>query len=344
MPGRVYGEGQSVTGRSARNMLSSGGSRMNAPMLAATLTVASQNGPHVSGGSKAGAILIGIGALILLYIFTALITHHWNPVDLFRGFDGLASTSKLQWFLWLIVILFAYAALWSLRAEQGTYKALNEIPVNLLTVLGFSTGTAVAAKGITSGFVQTGKMTKPGALPGEPGKNTGGIFQDDGGGPELAKIQVIGFTIVAIGIFLATVIHQIAVGDIQDGLPNIDSSLMVLMGISQGGYLGKKLVTFGTPALYPPSPETGPPGTPVTVRGANLGSPADSQLLLNGAPIDATWSPALSPTFIQFTVPQTDPATGAPWDALPKKVPVVLSVTGQASSSVYFTVTPPRGA
>ena len=32
--------------------------------------------------------------------------------------------------------------------------------------------------------------------------NTGGIFQDDGGSPELAKIQMIGFTIIAIGIFL----------------------------------------------------------------------------------------------------------------------------------------------
>ena len=85
-----------------------------------------------------------------MYVITALITHHWNPVDLFRGFDGFASTSKLQWFLWLVIILFAYAALWTLRAEQGMYQALSTIPVNLLTVLGFSTATAAAAKGITT--------------------------------------------------------------------------------------------------------------------------------------------------------------------------------------------------
>ena len=296
---------------------------MNAPVLAATLTAASQNGAHVSGGSKAGAILIGVGVLVLLYVVTALITHQWNPVDVFRGFDGLASTSKLQWFVWLGVILFGYASLWVLRAAQGDYSALSSIPVNLLTVLGFSTATAAAAKGITSGYVQTGKMTKPGALPGEPGKNTGGIFQDDGGSPELAKIQMIGFTIIAVGIFLATVIHQIAIGDIQGGLPNIDASLMVLMGISQGGYLGKKLVTFGTPTLYPPNPGSGPPDTPVTVRGANLGSPPDSQLMLNGVPFDGTWSAAS----IQFTVPQNDPATGASWTGLPKDVPIVVSVS-----------------
>jgi hypothetical protein len=31
------------------------------------------------------------------------------------------------------------------------------------------------------------------------------------------------------------------------------------MGISQGGYLGKKLVTFGTPTLFAPSPLSGAP-------------------------------------------------------------------------------------
>ena len=152
-------------------------------------------------------------------------------------------------------------------------------------------------------------MTKPGAPAGAPAKNTGGIFQDDGGGPELAKIQMIGFTIIAIGVFLATVFHQIAIGDLKDSLPNIDSSLLVLMGISQGGYLGKKLVTFGTPALYPPSPESGPAGTKVTLTGANLGSSPGSQLMLNGTQCGATWLP----TSIQFTVPDDDPATSAPW-------------------------------
>ena len=58
-----------------------------------------------------------------------------------------------------------------------------------------------------------------------------------------------GFTFVAVGIFLATVIHQIVANPVVTSLPDIDSSLLVLMGISQGGYLGKKLVTFGAPVL-----------------------------------------------------------------------------------------------
>jgi hypothetical protein len=150
---------------------------MHAPTLAATLiptSAISATAPHVSGGAKAGAILIGIAVLILLYIVTALITSHWNPVDLFRGFDGFASTSKLQWFLWLLAILFGYSALWVLRAEQGDYAALNEIPVNLLTVLGFSTGTAAAAKGIASGFAQAGRCRNPARRPASPARTRAG--------------------------------------------------------------------------------------------------------------------------------------------------------------------------
>jgi hypothetical protein len=313
------------------------GLRMNAPMPTALLTAGSHNDPAISDGSKAVAILIGIAVLFVLYGVTALITGHWRLKDLLNGFDGFGSTSKVQWFLWLMVILFGYAAIWVLRAEQSDYSTLTDIPVNLLTVLGFSTGTAAAAKGITAGYVQTGKIAKTGVPANPTPATTGGIFQDDSGGPELAKIQMIGFTIIAIGIFLATVIHQIVAGDIKDSLPDIDSSLMVLMGISQGGYLGKKLVTFGTPVLYPPDPLSGPVGTAVTLNGSGLGAQkGNSQLMLNGAPIPTTdWSDAV----IHFTVPTVDPATGVAWANLPKVVPLVASMTGQLSNAISFKVT-----
>ena len=40
-------------------------------------------------------------------------------------------------------------------------------------------------------------------------RSGGPVLSDDTGFPELAKIQMIGFTFVAVGIFLATLIHQI---------------------------------------------------------------------------------------------------------------------------------------
>jgi hypothetical protein len=147
----------------------------------------------------------------------------------------------------------------------------------------------------------------------------------------------MGFTIIAIGIFLATVIHQIVTDDISAGLPDIDSSLLVLMGISQGGYLGKKLVTFGTPTLYTPDPARAAPGTAVTLPGANLGTAGTAgQLTMNGTPIATTsWSAAS----IGFSVPAVNPAGGAAWTAPEQVVQLVASVMGQSSNSVNFTVT-----
>jgi hypothetical protein len=311
---------------------------MNVAMQAVVFSATKAIAPHTTTGAKWGAAGSGLGALVVLYLMTATISHHWKPSDLVKGFDGFASTSKLQWLLWLVAIIFGYVALWVLRAEQGDFSALSNIPVNILTVLGFSTGTAAAAKGITSGFVQTGKVTKPGPpQSGATGANTGGIFQDDSGGPELAKIQMMGFTIIAIGIFLATVGHQIATDGVSVGLPNIDSSLLVLMGISQGGYLGKKLVTFGTPTLYTPDPAKATAGATVKLPGANLGS-SPGQLTLNGTPIATT---SWSATAITFPVPVYNPAeSNAAWNSPQDTVQLVASVMGQASNPVSLTVTP----
>lgn len=300
----------------------------------------------VSPGWKWLAVLIGLGVLALLYLMSAVFGS-WNPWKLVEGADGRASTSKFQWMLWIVVIVFAYTVLWVLRAKQGDYSAISQVPVNLLTVLGFSTGTAAAAKGITSGYAQTNRVAKPPAATqgAAAGTSQGGILQDDTGMPELAKIQMVGFTLIAVGIFLATVIHQIASKQVTTTLPNLDSSLLVLMGISQGGYLGKKLVTFGTPTLYPPVPPQAVAGTSITLPGVNLGAPPagsgltaapGSQLTLNGVPISpSSWSDSS----IAFSVPAAAPADGAPWTLPKQTVQLAVTVGGQTSNSVAFTVT-----
>ncbi len=290
-------------------------------------------------GWKWLAVLIGLAVLVLLYIFAAVSSGDWNPWKLVEGADGSASTSKFQWLLWLTVILFAYTALWVLRAEQGDYSAISQVPVNLLTVLGFSTGTAAAAKGITSAYVQSNRVSKASVanVTGASAATTpGGLLQDDNGVPELAKIQMMGFTFVAIGIFLATVIHQIVSDPVNTSLPNLDSSLLVLMGISQGGYLGKKLVTFGSPILYTASPPKAAAGATVTLNGASLGAtPAGSLLTLNGAPIPfKRWSDSA----IVFDVPAANPVGNTAWTPA-QDVQLAVVVSGQTSNSMTFTVT-----
>lgn len=282
----------------------------------------------VSVGWKWFAVLIGLLVLAAIAVFAAIPTKGrlWELVE---GADGRASTSKFQWLLWLVAIAFAYTVLWVLRAKQGDYAAISQVPVNLLTLLAFSTGTAAAAKGITAGYVQSNKLAKP----VKDANAKGGLIQDDSGAPDLGKLQMIAFTLIAIVVFFWTLGHQIASTPVITSLPNVDSSLLVLMGISQGGYLGKKLATFNSPVLYPPSPPTAIVSAPVTVTGANLGTPSansgppiGAQLTIDSNPVGTTtWSP----TSITFTAP-----------ASPGPAQVAVTVAGQQSNSVTITVEP----
>jgi hypothetical protein len=277
----------------------------------------------VSAGWKWAAVLIGLGVLVIIGLGVAVFTK--GPLStVINGADGRASTSKFQWLAWLAIIVFGYSVLWVLRAKQGDWSAISNVPVNVLTVLGFSTGTAAAAKGITTGYVQSGRLVQPPAADGAKG----GLVEDNGGAPDLGKIQIMAFTLIATGIYLATLIHQIVSNPVITTLPNIDSSLLVLMGISQGGYLANKLVTYNEPVLYAPQPPVAVAGqTEVTVEGANLGTSASgAQLLLDGIPVTpGQWSP----TVITFIVPAHHPAGQAS---------LAVIVRGQHSNSVQLMI------
>lgn len=218
----------------------------------------------VGSGWKWAAALIALGAIaVFLFVvgLTLIPSKRW-PSHWVEDPNGTSSTSKLQWLLWLLVVLFAYIALWILRAKQGDYSALPNVPDNILIVLGFSTATMAASKGIKLASLNaTAKkaadlVAAGGAAPVAaaaagaaaaaaiaPAAGVGGIFQDDTGFPDISKIQIMAFTLVTIGIFLAAVIHQIASSPPVTSLPDIDGTLMVLMGISSGGYLAKKTVS-----------------------------------------------------------------------------------------------------
>src|SRR5713226_8043350 len=110
------------------------------------------------------SIAIGAGAVVVLLGACTILGA--NPLRLAEGQDGRASTSKFQWFLWTAVILFAYAAIYSARAFNGNPQPITTIPQNVLVALGLSSVTMVAAKGITSSFVNGGKLAKPIAVAG----------------------------------------------------------------------------------------------------------------------------------------------------------------------------------
>ena len=183
--------------------------------------------------------LTGFGALLVLWIIYG-IASSWSIMKLFEGADGRPSTSKFQFWLWTTVVIFAYVALYAVKVKAGHFEPITHIPQNVLIAMGMSVATATAAKGITASYVSSGRLTKTAVASGSAG--LGAIFQDDTGFPELAKVQMIAWTLIAVATYLILLGARIRSGDFAR-LPDIDTSLMVLMGLGQVGYLGKKAVS-----------------------------------------------------------------------------------------------------
>jgi hypothetical protein len=193
--------------------------------------------PYVWGGS----------AIVILWLLTGIFAGTWNPLKVCEGADGRLSTSKFQWLCWIVVVFFGYVALYAHRAASGNPGPLEGIPDNLLFAIGFSTTTMAAAKGITGGYVSSGRLRKPDTAV----NGVGDLMQDDGGTPELVKIQMLAWTFLSLTIYLMQVGSALGTQTPPAALPDLDATLMALMGLSQAGYLGKKLVTMSEPVARP---------------------------------------------------------------------------------------------
>jgi hypothetical protein len=260
-------------------------------------------------------LILAAAGLLVLYALLSMLAGSWNPIEWARGADGRVSSSKLQFLLWTVVIAFAYLAVSVTRLRQNLGPDVeNPIPGNVLIALGFSGTTVAAAKGITQNKIDSRDLSKV-PLSAQAEKTAAGIagaFQGDDGSADLTKIQMMLWTFVALGSYLIRLFSVVHASDSNSAaLPDIDPSLMVLTGLAQGAYLGKKLVTNETPRLYSLDPKTALVGAVITISGASLGRSADgNMLLLNGMPVTTQgWTD----TEITFKLAETNPATGAAW-------------------------------
>ena len=217
--------------------------------------------------------LFGLGGLGVFWIVLLIATRK-HPWALVIGEDGQASTSKFQMLLWTGTVVFGFLAIFTVRFSNGFRDALPGVPTNLLIAMGISIATAVSAKSIAvssqarsdaAAAAPVGAVVTPAGgdsvvvspivaplAPAGPASKSG-IFTDDSGAPDLAKVQVVLWTLIGVGVFLSEVIsviqdprcptidpatHQ-AVCNL--GVPDIGQTLMILMGLGNGAYIGKKI-------------------------------------------------------------------------------------------------------
>jgi|KBSMisStaDraftv2_1062788.scaffolds.fasta_scaffold58110_2 hypothetical protein len=277
--------------------------------------------------------LIALAFLVLFWIIYRLLAGTWNPFKVICGADGRPSTSKLQFWLWTIVVLFSYVALYAARVQDHKYDPITEIPANLLIAMGFAIVTATAAKGITTSFVQNGDLVKPPASPQTSGASQ--VLKEDDGSLDLSKIQMLAWTVIGLGVYLILLNHNLRTAPYA--LPNIDSALMVLMGLGQGAYLGKKLVTTDVPRINGITPQSGAAATVITLKGDTFGqSQSGSIVTIDGQPMTAAVD-SWADTEIKFKLPANHP-NGKPLTT-GQVIQIGVIVNGRDSATrVPFTV------
>lgn len=174
--------------------------------------------------------IVGLLALWLIIGFGA----SFNIGKMIGGEDGRPSTSKLQVLLWTAVVVFSYLAIYVIRIDAKHYDQMPPIPKNVLIAMGISVSTAVAAKSIAVKSIAAGN-----AKPEDVRK--GGILEDDNGKPDIAKMQLVIWTFIAIGVYLYNVNQSIILT--KEQLPDIDATLMILMRLGHAGYVGTKVAS-----------------------------------------------------------------------------------------------------
>ena len=253
-----------------------------AVIAAAVLFVQTSPRTGAPGTLTGHEFVYAILALVLFYGICLSVSGSLNPVHLAIGADGNLSASKFQFLVWNAAVVFSYVWIYAVRyslhaADDLAAVGPISIPHNVLYVMGFSIGTFAAAKAITVSYINAGRLSddsvaSPGAQ-GQPvapqsaaGQNaapTGGLATTDGS-PDLSKIQMLVWTLIAVAIFLVETFHNVfgtsqaavacstlVINPVQPclPLPDIDPVLMILMGLGQAAYLGTKLTLSDAPVL-----------------------------------------------------------------------------------------------
>lgn len=254
---------------------------------------------------------------------------------IWKGYDGATSTSKLQFFLWTMAVLYAYIMIATdAYFNHGIVTTGLSIPQNLILAMGLSAATMLAAKGIASNYADTDLIDKSDT-------SKGGLFFDDDGYPDLAKIQLMAWTSVGIGIFLLKTMNDI-VGSTgaSTQLPDIDGTLLALMGIGQGSYVGKKILTKddqNAPRLNFISKSQGKRDDedPITITGTNFGDdPSTCFLTIGGKKIKFSVEPTWDEGKVTFRLKDIDISDKESSKVLPEKGVIQIGIIAGTKASL----------
>jgi hypothetical protein len=141
------------------------------------------------------------------------------------------SLSRFQLAFWFILVVAGYVLVWIVTGE------LDTITESILALIGIGSGTALGAALIdTPNVSQQNTDTAP-PPPPPPAQSTRGfltdVLSDPAGGVSIHRFQMFIWTLILGIIFVVSVYKDLS-------MPEFSATLLGLMGISSGTYLGFK--------------------------------------------------------------------------------------------------------
>ena len=161
-------------------------------------------------------------AFTIVFILAAAYSDMLRDAPRVDGVKQPFSIGRSQMACWFFLILLSYVFLWLVTGDHDT------IPPSLLGLMGISSATALVAEAIPA--LQKEKDAAA--------RTSKGWWRDlvmgENGVVALDRLQIVVWTIVLSGVFLTSVVWDLT-------MPEFNATLLALMGISSGTYIGFKL-------------------------------------------------------------------------------------------------------
>jgi hypothetical protein len=189
-------------------------------------------------------ILGAVGALLIFLIFQLWLVHKARKeakkegkkekdvklMDLIiTSEDGRYSISRLQMYLWTVAVVMGFGAVF--MYNYGF--TVPDIPESLYMLMGVNLAAAVASTAINTVKTKDKRLHKE-----EKPDFWSDVFFESPGSLDLPRTQMFVWTVISLCVFFFLLYKSLVQND--PSLPDIPTGLIVLMGISQGAYLGTK--------------------------------------------------------------------------------------------------------
>jgi len=139
------------------------------------------------------------------------------------------SLARVQLALWTFSVIIAFLLLWVVNGKTN-----GIIPTTILGFLGMSVATTLGGS-----LIDTTQAKAPDTVVAA----SRGLWRDilsDGTAITLHRLQLVLWLLLVVTLFWADLIQQVRTGKGVLAMPDFNASLLALMGITHGTYLGMK--------------------------------------------------------------------------------------------------------